>query len=103
MPTTRTRNGSSAIRAAAPDSRHDSPSMTPVMALRQSIEAGCLLTENEAARFLGVRVRTLQKWRTYRRGCRWVKLGRIVRYDPADLIAYIEAGRYTPSREPTLP
>jgi hypothetical protein len=109
---TRTKNGSLAIRATAPqrsqspatpDSTHGAAAVTPIMALRQSIEAGCLLTESEAARFLGLRVKTLQRWRVYKRGVRWIKLSRAVRYDPADLIAYIEAGRHTPNHEPVLP
>jgi hypothetical protein len=69
--------------------------MPPVATLRQIIEAGCLLTENEAARILGLSVKTLQKWRIRRCGVRWIQMQRAIRYDPADLVAYIEAGRHT--------
>jgi hypothetical protein len=101
----RAKDGSSAIRSqdsAAPGSSHDDL-LPALMALRQIIEAGCLLTESEAARFLGLSVKTLQRWRVGRRGVRWIKLERAVRYDPADLVAYIEAGRRTPSRDSALP
>lgn len=44
--------------------------------------------EREAARFLGVSVEFLQVDRSKARRIPYVKLGRAVRYDPADVIAY---------------
>ena len=52
-----------------------------------------LLREAEAARRLGTSVRTLQKWRCNGKGPRFVRLSRAVRYDPADLDAWLEAGK----------
>ena len=54
-----------------------------------------LVNETEAARILGLSVKTLRRWRWAGRGPRFLKLGAAVRYDPADLAAYIEAGRRT--------
>jgi hypothetical protein len=54
-----------------------------------------LMREAEAARRLGTSVRTLQKWRCNGKGPRFVRLGRSVRYDPADLEACIARGRRT--------
>lgn len=54
-----------------------------------------LVNEHEAARLLGLSVKTLRRWRWAGRGPRFLKLGAAVRYDPADLAAYIEAGRRT--------
>jgi hypothetical protein len=56
-----------------------------------------LLTEEEAARFLGFSTRALQNWRTRggknpdSRGPRYVGRARAVRYRRRDLIAWIEA------------
>ncbi len=53
-----------------------------------------LLKEKEAARALGdLSVKTLQRWRWAGRGPRFIKVGAAVRYDAADLLAFIEAGR----------
>jgi excisionase family DNA binding protein len=50
--------------------------------------------ERYAAAYLGVSVETLRTWRQKKRGPRYRKLGRCVRYSLADLEAFIEA---TPS------
>ena len=71
------------------------PSRTPAPLLPET-SARPLLNEDEAAHVLGLSPKTLQKWRVYGRGVRWIKLGtKSVRYDPADLAAFIEAGRHT--------
>jgi predicted DNA-binding transcriptional regulator AlpA len=59
-----------------------------------------LLREAEAARRLGTSVRTLQKWRCNGKGPRFVRLSRAVRYDPADLDAFIAVGRRTSTSDP---
>ena len=51
-----------------------------------------LLTEIDAADRLSVSFRTLQQWRVSGGGPRFVKIGRCVRYTPADLTAFINAG-----------
>lgn len=52
-----------------------------------------LVDEAEAGRILGLSVKTLRRWRWAGQGPRFVKLGSAVRYHPADLEAFIEAGR----------
>ena len=62
--------------------------------------ARALLNETEAARILAMRVTTLRRWRWAGRGPRFIKVGAAVRYDPADLTAFIEAGRRTSTSDP---
>jgi hypothetical protein len=50
-----------------------------------------LLTEIEAAQLRKQSVRTLQAERLRGGGCRFVKLGRSVRYRRSDLLRFIEA------------
>jgi hypothetical protein len=57
-----------------------------------------LVDEHEAAARLGLCVTTLRRWRWARRGPDWVKVGAAVRYVPADIAAFIEAGRQLPNR-----
>lgn len=50
-----------------------------------------LLTENEAASFLGFTIRALQGWRVKGGGPKFVKIGKkAVRYRRRDLIAWTE-------------
>ncbi len=60
-----------------------------------SLSPHALVNETEAAAILGLSVKTLRRWRWAGRGIRYIKLGKggAVRYDPADLVAFIEAGR----------
>lgn len=57
-----------------------------------------LLDTAEAAKRLDVKPQTLKDWRHAGRGPRYIKLGRSVRYDPADIDAYVDAHRVTPPR-----
>lgn len=63
-------------------------------------EASRLLTEQETAARLGVTIHALRKWRARRIGPVYVKLTRSVasgvRYDPADLDAWIESRKQRP-------
>ena len=52
-----------------------------------------LLKEGEAAKILSLEVATLRRWRWSGRGPRFLKLGGAVRYDPADLDAFVESSR----------
>jgi excisionase family DNA binding protein len=52
-------------------------------------EPGRLLTEDEAAEYLRVRPRTLQRWRQLGRGPRFTRAGRRILYRLADLEAYL--------------
>lgn len=49
-----------------------------------------LLNSKKAAAFLGVSERTLERLRTAGEGPKYVKFGMVVRYDPADVLAWIE-------------
>ncbi len=59
-----------------------------------------LMTETETARLLGLKVATLRRWRWAGKGPHFLKLGGAVRYDPADLTAFIKAGRRTSTSDP---
>ena len=59
-----------------------------------------LLNEKEVASILNINVATLRRWRWAGKGPRFLKIGGAVRYDPADLAAFIEAGRRTSTSEP---
>jgi excisionase family DNA binding protein len=50
-----------------------------------------LLTPDEAARMLNVEPVTLAAWRMQHRALPFVKIGRLVRYRPADVRQLIEA------------
>ena len=52
-----------------------------------------LLNEHETARRLGLRASTLRRWRWAEKGPRYLKVGGAVRYDPADIAAYLEEAR----------
>jgi len=56
-----------------------------------------LLTEAEAATFLRLKPVTLKKWRCTGRGPAFVRLGSTVRYEKAELLAYVECARIVPS------
>lgn len=47
----------------------------------------------QAAKFLGVSIRTLEEWRKKRIGPRYLRLGHMIRYDADDLKAFVERGR----------
>ena len=51
-----------------------------------------LLKEDEVADILNVEVSTLRCWRSIGKPPRYVKVGAAVRYDLADIEAFIEAG-----------
>ena len=55
-----------------------------------------LLTEKEAAEGLRCTVAALRRWRREHRGPRWVHLGRLIRYSPADLEEFIKASTEGP-------
>lgn len=55
-----------------------------------------LLNEAEAAAFLGIEAKTLTRWRWAGKGPKYVKVGALVRYNLADLEAYITGATVTP-------
>ena len=52
-----------------------------------------LLTEHQAAERLACSVAALRRWRQEGRGPAHYKVGRLVRYSPADLDAFLAAQR----------
>lgn len=54
------------------------------------------LTEKQAAKLLGLSHRTLQKYRQECEPPPYIKIGRAVRYLPADLDKFLEDNRITP-------
>lgn len=63
---------------------------------RQMTEA---LTEQGAARILGLSVATLRAWRLKSKGPRFVRFGRAVRYLELDLVRYIDACAVDPRQD----
>lgn len=57
---------------------------------RVHADACVVLSNKEAARFLGISHRTLEDWRLTNRGPRFIKLGRLVRYRLSDLLDFME-------------
>ena len=55
-----------------------------------------LISEKEAARFLGLAIQTLRNWRHLRRGPVYHALGRRRLYKLTDLEAYLEQRRVEP-------
>ena len=49
-----------------------------------------LLTAEGVAAVTGLSVETLAQWRSQKRGIPYLKVGRAVRYDPADVQTYLE-------------
>ena len=50
-----------------------------------------LMTEQEAAAYLGVSVSGMRKWRARQSGPSYAKFGRIIRYRKSDLDAFVES------------
>lgn len=48
------------------------------------------VTTADAAIFLGVKANTLEIWRSQKRGPKFVKIGRLVRYRRKDLDAFLD-------------
>lgn len=60
-----------------------------------------LLSTQDAAKVVGLSPQTLAILRVEGGGPRYVKLGRSVRYDPADLAAWVEANKRASTSENT--
>ncbi len=61
-----------------------------------------LLSEGEVASLLGIKPKTLQKWRADGQGPPHIKAGRrLIRYDPADLAIWMKEHRQSGSSSPT--
>ncbi len=56
-----------------------------------------LLKPEEVANLTRLSQETLAQWRSQKRGIPYLKVGRAVRYDPADVQAYLEGCRVSVS------
>jgi len=56
-----------------------------------------LMTAEEVASMTGLSHETLAQWRSQKRGLPYLKIGRAVRYDPADVQTYLEGCRVSVS------
>jgi len=56
-----------------------------------------MLNEQQAAEILGCTVSAMRKWRLLGKGPAFCRIGRLVRYSEADLIAFMDANRVQPS------
>jgi excisionase family DNA binding protein len=52
-----------------------------------------MLRTREAAIYTGLATSTLEKLRVYGGGCRYIRIGRVVLYDRADLDAWLASHR----------
>ena len=68
--------------------------------MNETISLPALVNEAEAALMRSLSVKTLRRWRWAGKGPRFLKLGAAVRYDAADLTAFIEAGRRSSTSDP---
>jgi predicted DNA-binding transcriptional regulator AlpA len=59
-----------------------------------------LLNQKQAARVLGISVRTLERHRVAGTGPRWARLGRLVRYRQSDLTAWVDGNLRSSTSEP---
>jgi excisionase family DNA binding protein len=56
-----------------------------------------LLKPEEVANLTGLSIETLAQWRSQKRGIPYLKIGRAIRYDPADVQTYLEGCRVSVS------
>jgi excisionase family DNA binding protein len=56
-----------------------------------------LLTAEQVAELTSLSLDTLAQWRSQKRGIPYLKIGRAVRYDPAEVRAYLERCRVSVS------
>ena len=68
--------------------------------MSQTVAERRLMTRPEAAEYLRLSDKTLARWAWAGRGPRFIKIGGAVRYDPADVDAFIEAGRRNSTSDP---
>ena len=59
-----------------------------------------LLNEREVATSCSISVLTLRKWRSVKRGPKFIKISTLVRYRPEDIDAWIAEQKSAPTVEP---
>jgi predicted DNA-binding transcriptional regulator AlpA len=50
-----------------------------------------LLNEHDVARLTGLSVASVRRWRLFRQGPKYLKIGAAVRYKPEDISAWLES------------
>ena len=50
-----------------------------------------LLNEHDVARITGLSVASVRRWRLFRQGPKYIKIGSAVRYKPEDITAWLES------------
>ena len=55
-----------------------------------------LMTEKQAAKFLGLGTQTLRNWRHLVKGPKYIKMGRAIRYNIEDLEEFIQSRKKDP-------
>lgn len=50
-----------------------------------------LINEHDVARLTGMSVATVRRWRLFKRGPQYLKLGSAVRYKPSDVAAWLNS------------
>ena len=50
-----------------------------------------LLNEHDVARVTGLSVASVRRWRLFRQGPKYIKIGSAVRYKPEDITAWLES------------
>ena len=58
-----------------------------------------LLDTAEAAPLAGASPKTLENWRTLGFGPKFIRVGRLIRYDPDDIKAWLDARRVSSTSE----
>lgn len=61
--------------------------------MKEASSSEPLANEFETARYLGLSVKTLRRWRWAGKGPAFRKIGGAVRYHPRDLESFVEAAR----------
>ena len=59
-----------------------------------------LLNTEEAAPLIGVEPKTAENWRSLGVGPRFIRAGRLIKYDPADIETWKAARRVSSTSEP---
>lgn len=60
------------------------------------MEAQKILNEVEVSKLIGLALPTLRNWRHLRRGPAYIKMGKAVRYNQDDVLAYVARKRIDP-------
>lgn len=58
-----------------------------------------LINEKQLSELIGLSLHTLRRWRVIGEGPRFIKIGSCVRYDPADIAAWLNARKDANTRE----